>query len=324
MSYSSIDDTFDLVRRAMLEPEEHLVAVNVGDARCDAIARLISTNKVVLIHGVSPVDADKLMHGIATEFGLTSELEIQAGFAGLHGHRNNIGKYFMSVNNRADFAFIPPHSEGGSRMNMQLASFYCFENTTDGGETVLWGVGADDNAWTMMKEHKFKIRTNRNDLSRAEVAMLKMMYEIDVSTDFIHSDDQIVQLVDEPVEGVFRYGVLSPLSKSHSKILGESHFTCWDTVGSVDLDIAKDFSWAIHKAGLLRAPQGLTDWDNLDSTRTRKLWSSSNRLTSLFNRVIVRRLRRGELIVMNNITWAHSACGWTPGTGVRQMAACFA
>jgi len=33
----------------------------------------------------------------------------------------------MSVNERNDYQFIPPHSEGNHLMNMQLAAFFCYE-----------------------------------------------------------------------------------------------------------------------------------------------------------------------------------------------------
>lgn len=303
---------------------EHMVAFQASDVKFEEIAKTLSEDKVVLIQGASPEDADRLISGIASEFGLSEELEIQAGFAAIHGHRKNVGKYFMTVNERGEYNFIPPHSEGNSGMNMQISSFYCFENTTDGGETILWGSRDEDAAWSGMKEFKYKIKTARSEISRTDKAILKMMCEVEWPRDMVNKEDEIVHLKDTPVDEVFRYGVLQPARKSHSKILGADRYVCWDTVGNVDRDIAKEFVKALQGAGLFKAPHGVDDWSSLDCSLHRKVWSSGARLPSIFDRVIVRKLRPRELVVMNNMTWAHSACGWTPCTGVRKLAAAFA
>ena len=84
--------------------------------------------------------AEKLLLEVARRLGLAERLELQASFAGYMGHRQRVGQYSMSVNARDDYQFIPPHSEGDSFMGMQLAAFYCFENSTDAGEPILFNV----------------------------------------------------------------------------------------------------------------------------------------------------------------------------------------
>jgi hypothetical protein len=315
---------FDLADKDECNSTDYMVAMDAANAKADKIAGILSEDRVALIHGVSQIDADKLMAGIASEFGLSEDLEIQAGFAAIHGHRKNVGNYFMSVNERGEYSFIPPHSEGNSRMSMQLSSFYCMENTTDGGETVLWGTGRDEEKWRGAKEFKYKIKTSRRTLSKTEIAELRMMHGIDWKKDVVEEDDEVLCLHDAPIEGVHRYSVLEPAKKSFSKILGTDRYVCWDTIGSVDWDIAEGFAKALQKAGLFKTPAKFDDWRELDSSSHRKVWSSGINLPSIFTRAIVRKLRKGELIVMNNMSWAHSACGWTPGSGTRDLVAAFA
>lgn len=324
MAALSGESVFDLAYPDMCDSSNHMIAVNNSDATSEKIAEILSKDKVALIQGATPEDADRLIFGIASEFKLTEELETQAGFASIHGHRRNVGKYFMSVNERGEYNFIPPHSEGNRGMNMQLSSFYCYENNTDGGETILWGMGDDEDVWSEMKEFKYKVKTARNNLTKTEIAILKMTCEVDWPKDVVKEGDEVVFLMDTPVADVFRYVVLEPARKSYSKILGADRFVCWDTVGNVDRDIAKEFVKALQKVGLFKAPHGLDDFSGLDCSNHRKVWSSGIRLPSIFNRAIVRKLRQRELVVMNNMTWAHSACGWTPGTGVRKLVAAFA
>jgi len=323
MSSISGESIFDLTGLDALDTE-HAVVLRASEANFGRIAKVLTRDRVVLIQGASPAVADKLIAGIAAEFCLSEELEVQAGFAEIYGHRRNLGQYFMTVNERGDYNFIPPHSEGNSGMNMQLSSFYCHENTTDGGETILWGTSNDPDVWRGMKEFKYKVKTDRRELSRAEIATLKMTCEVKWPGDTVKSGDEVVYLVDTPVPGVNRYGVLQPARKSHSKILGQERFVCWDTVGNVDTDIAKEFVKALRQVGLFKGPLGIEDASILDCSLHRKVWSSGVRLPQIFNRAIIRRLRQGELVVMNNMTWAHSACGWTPGTGIRKVVAAFA
>src|SRR5690606_9521241 len=108
------------------------------DSSAGDIAKALSEDKVVLIQDVNADDADGLMHSVATHLGLTESLEVQSCFASSLGHRENVSRYYMSVNKRKDYEFVPPHSEGSSFTNIQLASRY--ENNTDGGETILMNV----------------------------------------------------------------------------------------------------------------------------------------------------------------------------------------
>ncbi|HEV2678972.1 MAG TPA: hypothetical protein VGV14_00585 [Rhodanobacter sp.] len=303
---------------------EYLVAIDASDAKFGKITEILSQDKVVLIQGASPEDADRLISGIAKELNLSEELEVQAGFAAIHGHRENVGKYFMTVNERGGYHFIPPHSEGNSGMDMQISAFYCIENTTDGGETILWGASDEEEVWRQMKEFKYKIKTKRTELSKTEIATLKMRCEVDWPNDIVKDGDEIVYLMDEPVPDVFRYVVLQPAKKNHSRILGADRFVFWDTIANVDRDIAAEFVKALRRVDLFKAPHDIPDGSDLDCSLHRKVWSSGIRLPSIFNRAIFRKLQPGELIVMNNMTWSHSACGWTPGVGHRMVVAAFA
>lgn len=113
---------------------------------------------MVLIPGVSAADADQMMHSIADDFGLQNALELQAGFAASLGHRQNVSRYHTSVNKRAAHQFVPPHSEGSSFTNMEMASFFCTENSTDGGEMVLMNVNESGEMWELLREKVVRAR----------------------------------------------------------------------------------------------------------------------------------------------------------------------
>src|SRR5580704_14241300 len=101
-------------------------------APVDEVLRCLRQDCVVVITGVPEEQADVVVREVADRLGLRDRLELQAAFAEVRGHRRNIGQYFMSVNDRGDFQFIVPHSEGSSFADMQIAAFFCYENSTDG------------------------------------------------------------------------------------------------------------------------------------------------------------------------------------------------
>src|SRR5262249_26878908 len=135
------------------EDSSRLVTIaNSHDANLDFVRKSLQEDLVVLIRNVEADRADTVMRDVADGFGLGETLELQAGLAGLKGHRHNIGKYFMSVTQRSDYQFVCPHSEGNSFGNMQLASFFCYENSTDGGESILMNVDESSTLWPSLLE----------------------------------------------------------------------------------------------------------------------------------------------------------------------------
>src|SRR5436190_12786780 len=124
--------------------------ITLDSYQADLVATIrewLRKDAVVLCPQVSETVAGDTVRGVAEALGLGEQLTLQAGFAAFLGHRHRVGDYFMSVNRRGDFQFIPPHSEGTGFQSIQLASFYCFENSTDGGETILMNVRRSGDAW---------------------------------------------------------------------------------------------------------------------------------------------------------------------------------
>src|ERR1700752_3120411 len=102
-----------------------------GRVDCECIVQHLRQDMVLLLRNLNSDQADIVMHDVAARLGLRESLELQVGFANFLGHRHNIGKYFMSVNKRGAYQFVTPHSEGSHFIGMQLASFFCYENSTD-------------------------------------------------------------------------------------------------------------------------------------------------------------------------------------------------
>lgn len=295
-------------------------------ATCSAMmaADALRRDDVVLVRDIEPEAADSLIAAVADQFSLRDKLELQAAFASIHGHRRNVGKYFMSVNQVADYQFISVHSEGYRNMNMQLASFYCYENTTDGGATVLLNIDDEARAWASMKDRVTRIDTSGRNLTAAEAQMLRMMHNIDATRDALQPDDEIVKELESPIENVRLFNAMVRPERVHSVILDRPVNVYWDSLSNTDIDSGQEFVRLQRRMDLIREPQAGLDVSAMDYTFKGRNWSSGVRYDELFKGAIVRKLRPRELVIQNNLTWPHAATNWTPGSGVRRMVAAFA
>src|ERR1700685_3721956 len=140
------------------------------------IAKSLRQDLVVLIEDVAAEEADALIQQVADALGLLDTLTLQAGFAAFLGHRHNVGTYFMSVNNRDSYQFVTPHSEGDRFSKMQLASFYCYENSTDGGETMLFNIDDSGGAWRSFREKGARIKPGGKPLPSRDAARGRMLF----------------------------------------------------------------------------------------------------------------------------------------------------
>ncbi len=289
------------------------------------IKEALIDDQIILIQNVSSNEADTILEKTATVFNLKTSLETQAGFASIQGHRENIGHYFMSVNSRSNFEFIPPHSEGSQSGNTQLASFYCYENTTDGGESILMNVNQNSKAWETLKEVKLKVKLGNIELTPEQISMAKMMFHINIPEDIVKDEDRILKVHDTELEGVQLVEVLQTLEKNHSVILNTQLFSYWDSVASSDFDSASEFYSLLKKAELLKnSESNLMTLEQFDNASNRRVWNSGVQYAELFNCKVTRKLQKGDLIIQNNQTWTHATNNWTPNSGKRKVAAAFA
>jgi hypothetical protein len=286
------------------------------------IVDALKKDQVILIQGLSSVQADNLMMAVSSSFGLTDSLEVQAAFASSLGHRENVGKYYMTVNKRKDYQFVCPHSEGGSFGNLQLASFYCHENTTDGGETILMNTNQSTEVWHSLREQVRRGRATR-PLTPGEIRRIKVKHRLDMAVNTLLADDEI--LSEEVVDGDFSiYDVLAKPKKSYSKILEENLYVYWTDIESLDQDSLREFHQLLTENELLKLPPEGLDIGKMDDqggTRSRRFGSD---YVKLFKARITHKLKKGEFIIMNNLSWTHAVNNWTPGSGVRKVVAAFA
>ncbi len=311
-----VDIADDFGRVTMLSARE---AQNV-----DQIVNALTRDDVVLAHGVSAEQADSLMRRVATHFGLDERLELQAGFAGFRGHRHRIGKYFMSVNKRDDYQVVSPHSEGTSFHNMQLACFYCFENSTDGGETILMNVDEASASWESMREKMTRVRLGSRKMAPREIARARALYGVRIPEDVPRDDDRVLGERSCRIAGLILVDVLARPTKIHSRLLQRETFAYWDTIASVDHDAIEQYVSLLQRWGLLRLPGGEFESSQLDTASRSRVWCSGTRLADLFKCKVIYRLAVGDLLMCNNMTWAHGAANWSPSTGRRAIAASFA
>jgi hypothetical protein len=306
--------------------EEKLLFLDCSSAciNIDLVVEGLRQDKVVLISGVAPENADPIVLDIAEKIGLRQQLEMQAAFASIQGHRERCGKYFMSVNSRDSYQFIPPHSEGNRKANMQLAFFYCFENNTDGGETILFNIDSNSPVWDHVRELVKKVDLCGKQLTPAEIAKAKMAYQINLPQDLLSKNDEILREIDSPITGIRLCDVLVKPEKSYSRILEKDLNVYWDNIASIDFSSGAEYFRLLRTLGLLKMDSSGMDISRLDNAYHRRLWNSGVMFENIFKAKIVRKLVTGNLVVMNNLSWSHSTNNWTPNSGNRKVVAAFA
>lgn len=307
----------DPTKLVMIEHDDHVIEI-------DLVLESLRKDLVVLVQHLSPEQADKMMDEVAEKLGLNDALNLQAAMAGFHGHRHNISKYFMSVNKRTDYQFITPHSEGSSFVGMQLASFYCYENTTDGGETILMNVDDSSHAWRSVRERVMRGKLGSRPLARHEILRAKGLYQINLPDDVLRDDDQILEERETTIPGLTVVEVLAKPQPAFSAVLNCKVNVYWDSIDGADLDSVPEYARLLAHSGLLKEPPGGLELWRLDPEAERRIWHSGVRYSELFKCKITRKLASGDLVIQNNMTWAHSASNWSPGSGTRKIAASFA
>ena len=290
--------------------------------KIDAIIEALKNDQVILVQNLHQKEADALMYSVAEKFNLGGSLELQAAFAASLGHRENIGKYYMTVNKRDNYQFVSPHSEGSSFTNLQLASFFCEANTTDGGETILLNINPDCNVWGVLREQVKRGRSSR-PMTATEIKQARALFRLNMPEDTLRANDEI--LVQKDINEIFSFfDVLAKPQKTYSKILDKQCYAYWDSIESTDLDSVKEFAQLLRDNGLLKLPVNHFDDKKFDDSNDRRVRGFGNKYGQLFKCKITHKLAAGDFIILNNLTWCHSVSNWTPGSGVRKVAAAFA
>jgi hypothetical protein len=295
-----------------------------GGGDVDAILALLQQDLVVLLKNIDATEADELMRKVADRLGLGAQLELQAAFAAYHGHRHNIGKYFMSVDRRYDYQIIPPHSEGNSFVGMQLAAFYCYENSTDGGVTILMNVDGSSAIWQSLRENVRRGKVASRSLSPSEIARVRGLYQVNMPADALRDDDQILEERSTDIPGLTIFNVLAKPRKTYSRILSRDLYVLWDSISNIDGDSANQYANLLRQCGLLKEPPGGLDLQKMDNTFQRHVWRSGVDYSQIFKCKITLKLSPGDFVLQNNLTWAHSVSNWSPESGTRKIAAAFA
>ncbi len=325
-----MSDQIDLPKTAQLVPEDlsrlMVLPAQRHSSDINLIIESLKRDQVILVQNIDSDSADNLMLAIAAQLGLSESLKMQALFASSLGHRKNSGRYYMSVNKRSDYQFIPPHSEGSHFTNMQLASFYCHENSTDGGETILMNVNQSSPVWQSLRERVNRGKANRA-LTLAETNQIKVMLKLQMPEDTLKEDDEILsQKVVTP--GFTVFDVLTKPQKTHSLLLDQELYVYWDTIASIDHDSAQEFNRLLTAHDLLKLPADSSingsNIEKLDNAAPSRIRQFGSQYDQLFHCKITHKLKPGDFIIQNNLSWAHSVNNWTPSSGERKVTAAFA
>jgi len=313
-----------IARLAIPEDRSRLLVLAHED-RCSgqgAIIDALKKDQVVLVQNMAPEEASELMLSISREFGLEDSLKLQAAFASSLGHRENVGQYYMTVNGRKEYQFVSPHSEGGSFTNLQLASFYCYENSSDGGETILMNTSQTTDLWESLREKVNRGKSTR-PLTPAEIMQIRVLLRLNMPEDTLGNDDEIIS--ENKVSPFFSaYKALAKPKKTFSQVLQRELFVFWTTVESIDKDSGREFYNFLKEHELLKiSPQGLRA-EQLDDEESNRIRHFGSRYNELFSSKITQKLKPGEFIILNNLSWTHAVNNWTPGSGTRKVVAAFA
>ncbi|MEX2964150.1 hypothetical protein [Microbulbifer sp. TYP-18] len=288
----------------------------------DYLLQCLREDKVVLIRSCSSSDADALIHQVAKRLGLLDSLKLQATFASSLGTRKNIGQYYMSVNERQDYNVVPPHSEGSSFATLQLASFFCYENTTDGGETVLMNVDGLSPLFADLRELGVRAKFDGTPTA-ADIAQARSMFRVDLRNGALKDDDIVLNEISVSSK-LKLYEVLGRPVKSHSLITEDLRYVYWDSICTTDFDVLKFMETFLRREQLFKEPPNYTDISEIDWGPARRSVHSDIDFDKLFLRKITLKLAPGDFILANNFNWVHSVNNWTPGSGIRTVAAAFA
>lgn len=290
-----------------------------------SVADALRNDDVVLFRNVPNTHIDALIEKVAEQFDLSAGLELQAGFAEMYGHRQKLSKYYMTVNRRSDYQCTQPHSEGSSFQKIQLVSFYCYENSTDGGVTTLFNT--DNNkeyVWESIRERVTRGKLNdQHELTPALVAEARMRYQIDLPRDLLCGQDIVLKEGASEIPGLSLADVLASVKKTHSKISNAHYYAYWSSISRFDSNGLADFRRFLEKCDLYKKPKSDNERYD-DGLRDKELWSSGVRYADIFKGRIFIKLKTGDFLVMNNLTWCHGVSNWTPGSGRRKIGAALA
>ena len=314
---------FEVLENPLDSPHFATFQASESDQLIFEIGTAIKLGRVALVQGVGPDAADRIIGKVADRFGILDSLEIQSGFAGIQGHRENIGRYLTTVNRRPDYGFLCSHSEGQRNMVVQIACFYCYENTTDGGVTILQSTDPNSSEWSLLREVTIKLDLCGRTLSRTDVAQARALFGVILPDDILSDRDEVLRERESPFSGVRFFDTLSPLTKAYSVVSEQHVYVCWENVSAADLDSTKQFMQLLRNCELLREPVG-RDISKLDYSYSRKVFSSGMAYEKLFTSRVIRKLRPQEFIIFNNMLWTHAASNWTHSSGIRKLAAVFA
>jgi hypothetical protein len=290
----------------------------------DLVIESLRKDLVVLIRNVGADWSDNVIYAVADRLDLSDSLKLQAACAGFLRHRDNIGKYFMTVNRRDNYQFISPHSEGNSFIGMQLASFFCFENSTDGGETILMNIDDSSESWQAMRERVTRGRIGSRTLATREISRARAQYQVNLPADVLKDDDLILQERRTEIPDLSIVDALAKPKRVYSRILKRNSYVYWDSVASIDFDSASEYVRLLRRCGLLKEPPSSLKLSEMDNAAGRRIWYSGVKYSQLFKCKITRKLAPGDLVIQNNLTWTHAVSNWSPSSGTRTLAASFA
>lgn len=318
----------DKNRKLVAEDQSKLAILNAEEitGKLDVVSSLLGQDKVVLVKGVEDAAADQLIKDIAWELDLLSGLELHAGFAEIYGHRKKMSDYFMTVNKRHDYQCTLPHSEGSSFQNIQMVSFFCRENTTDGGETILFNLNTDNQqAWSSLRERSLKAKLTDLELTEAQKAEVKMRYQVKIPEDLLSDDDQILKTSKSHLAGLELVDVLSKPKKTFSKILQRELYGYWSSMSRFDSNAVYDFRGILRSENMYKEPPGDPEkFEFDDGLIDKRIWNSGIHYDQIFTSKLSIKLQPGDFIVLNNLSWVHGVNNWTPNSGDRTILAAMA
>src|SRR5262249_37154766 len=161
-------------------------------------------------------------------------------------------------------------------------------------------------AWDSLRQLVVKVPAGRQPLTKGEAARARSLYHLRSRYDVVQQDDNVLSYIETEIPDVALASVLEKPRRIHSRILERELFVLWDNIAGIDRALPGGFVKYLRQSSLLKTPPYDLELEHLDNVSRRRIWSSGVNYDELFNCRLILKMRPGDLVVVDNLTWTHA------------------
>lgn len=290
-----------------------------------SIIKLLELDQVIIVKKNTFDQAVRIFENICAYYDLEKSYKVQMQYV-VRLLKDRVGKddKAVTVNNRGPYQIIQPHCEGDSTSPLDLFALYCKKNAEHGGENIFSSIKQSADFSKLKAKEKVIIGKDLNDLDR--IRLRKHHLDAKKTARSILPEDRIV-LKEEIGSLVVRK---VPLEATYSPILKKKIYSLWDNVTVHDKSFHQFQYNFLMELELLKEELG-SNYSSYMHVEEDSYWapadtfsSSPEDLHNYFDASIVHKMEPGDLAIINNKSWAHSANNWLTGNWEREIFAMYA